>query len=123
VLRRGGVALWMPLELLRERIDGTTNWSVTSDSIALGLAQRLNAERLVVVKSCPIDPERTLDDLVADEVLDAAFAVTARRSGLPIDLLSRDEAGDLHSLLLQGHRPAHGLLRPPGVGGWACAAS
>jgi aspartokinase-like uncharacterized kinase len=123
VLRRGGVALWMPLELLRERIDLTTNWSVTSDSIALGLAQRLNAERLVVVKSCPIDPERTLDDLVADEVLDAAFAVTARRSGLPIDLLSRDEGGDLQSLLLHGHRPAHGVLRRPGEGGWAGAAS
>ena len=123
VLRRGGVALWMPLELLRDRIDATTNWSVTSDSIALGLAQRLNAERLVVVKSCAIDPERTLDDLVADEVLDAAFALTARRSGLPIDLLSCDEGGDLQSLLLHGQRRAHALMRPPSAAGWASVAS
>jgi len=45
----------MPLELLRHQPDANTNWDVTSDSIALGLAQRLNAERLVVLKAIGIN--------------------------------------------------------------------
>ncbi len=103
-LRRGGVALWMPLELLRDQCDATTNWDVTSDSIALGLAQRLNAERLVVVKSCQVDEQLSLEALVAHEVLDRNFATQARHAGVPIDLLSREQGGEMKSLLLQGCR-------------------
>jgi len=116
VLRRGGVALWMPLERLRDQADATTNWSVTGDSMALALAQRLNAERLVMVKSCAIDPQRSLEQLVADEVLDAAFARLARRAGLPIDLLCRDQVEVLRSLLLTGQRHGHVVSTEPNVG-------
>ena len=51
VLQAGGTALWLPYELQRDQADANTNWEVTSDSIALDLARRLNAERLVLVKS------------------------------------------------------------------------
>lgn len=113
VLRRGGVALWMPLELLREHPDATTNWDVTSDSIALRLAQRLHAERLVIVKCCDVGSGRSLEDLVDDEVLDAAFARTARHAGVPVDLLCRDQVEQLRSLLLTGER--HGLMAGQGL--------
>ncbi|HMZ02884.1 MAG TPA: aspartate kinase [Burkholderiaceae bacterium] len=113
VLRRGEVALWMPLELLRERPDATTNWDVTSDSIALQLAQRWHAERLVIVKCCDVGPGRTLEDLVEDEVLDAAFARTARHAGVPVDLLCRDQPEQLRSLLLTGER--HSLAASAGL--------
>lgn len=103
-LRRGGVALWLPLERLREQADATTRWEHTSDSLALGLAQRLHAERLIVVKSCDIDPQLSLEQLGEIGVLDADFAPLARRAGLPIDVLSREQAGELRSLLLQGQR-------------------
>ena len=46
----GQAVLWMPLSLLRDAPDIITTWEVTSDSLALWLARRLNAERLVVVK-------------------------------------------------------------------------
>ena len=39
-MRRGRVALWIPLNLLRQQVDELTNWSVTSDSLALWLAKR-----------------------------------------------------------------------------------
>lgn len=115
VLRRGGVALWMPLERLRDQPDASTHWGVTSDSMALGLAQRLNAERLVVVKCCAIDPRRSLEQLVADEVLDATFARLARQAGVPIDLLSADQTEVLRSLLLTGERYT-GLASACGAG-------
>ena len=108
-LRRGGVALWMPLELLRDHADPTTNWDHTSDAIALALAMRLHAERLVVVKSCAIDPLASLDDLVDAQVLDRGFARLGRSAGgLPIDLLQRDQPEQLRQLLLHGYRWSQG---------------
>lgn len=101
-LRRGRVALWMPLELLRHQPDANTNWDVTSDSIALGLARRLNAERLVVLKTCPIDASLSLGQLVEADVLDRRFAVLAQQAGLPIDVLGGHQIDELRALLL-GH--------------------
>src|SRR3954447_16335852 len=43
-LRAGQVALWLPLALLRDAPDLLTSWEVTSDSLALWLARRQNAE-------------------------------------------------------------------------------
>ena len=90
VLRAGRAALWLPLELLRARRDELTHWGVTSDSLALWLAERLGAERLLVVKSCVIEPGRTLEQLGEAGVLDAEFARRARAAGLPVELLERD---------------------------------
>ena len=56
VLHGGYTALWLPLERLSETPGPDASWDVTSDSLALDLAQQLNAERLVLVKSCAIDP-------------------------------------------------------------------
>jgi aspartokinase-like uncharacterized kinase len=38
------IALWLPLELPRDAPDMLTTWDVTSDSLALWLALRLNAD-------------------------------------------------------------------------------
>ena len=54
VLQQGRTAVWLPLDLLRDAPDELTNWGVSSDSLALWLARRLHAERLIVVKSCAI---------------------------------------------------------------------
>jgi 5-(aminomethyl)-3-furanmethanol phosphate kinase len=89
VLQRGQPALWLPLDLMRSRPDELTNWGVTSDSLALWLAQRLHAERLVIVKSCRIDPRAGFADLSAAGVLDAAFAERARGAAFAIDLLHK----------------------------------
>ena len=62
-LRAGQVALWMPLALLRDAPDQLTSWEVTSDSLALWLARQQNAERLVVVKACRVQPHLTLAEL------------------------------------------------------------
>jgi 5-(aminomethyl)-3-furanmethanol phosphate kinase len=111
-LRRGGVALWQPLELLRHQPDPATNWRHTSDSIALALARRLNAERLVLVKSCSVDAGLDVDQLVDAAVLDDGFGPLARQAGLPIDVLSRDEGEGLRELLLTGQRRMAGAVQP-----------
>jgi len=103
VLRRGHTAVWAPFELLRERADDQTNWRHTGDSIALALARRLNAERLVLVKSCAVDARLPLPALVAAGVLDSAFATAAVGAGCAIDVVQRDQWAQVRSLLLPGH--------------------
>ncbi|MFT3666131.1 aspartate kinase [Piscinibacter sp.] len=105
VLRGGQVALWLPCDWLRERGGADTGWDTSSDSIALDLARQLNAERLVVVKSCTIAPHASLAELGHAGVLDARFAATAAGANFPIDLVHRAELARMRSLLIGEPRP------------------
>jgi aspartokinase-like uncharacterized kinase len=99
-LRQGRTALWVPLELLRERPDELTNWNVSSDSLALWLARRLNAERLIVVKSCELDAGLSLQQCTEAGVLDRRFASLAEGAAFPIDLVHREDLQRVRSLLM-----------------------
>ena len=100
VLHKGRAAIWQPFELQRDKPDAQTHWGATSDTIALDLARDLNAERLVVVKSCAIDPSLTLAQLGAAGVLDEGFHRRARGAAFPIDVLEKSELPRMRSLLL-----------------------
>ena len=100
VLHNGRTALWLPFELQRDQPDSNTNWQFTSDSIALDLAKRMNAERLVVVKSCEIDPKASLAALTEAGVLDQRFEALADGAAFPIDIVHHSELGRMRALLL-----------------------
>jgi aspartokinase-like uncharacterized kinase len=100
VLHQGMTALWLPFEMQRDHPDGQTNWEVTSDSIALDLARRLNAERLIVVKSCEIDPKLSVAQLAEAGVVDRRFASLTKEAAFPIDVVHHDELGRVRALLL-----------------------
>jgi aspartokinase-like uncharacterized kinase len=100
VLHKGRSAVWLPFELQREVPDGRTHWGATSDTIALDLARELNAERLILVKSCAIDPLHTLAQLGAAGVVDEGFDDRARGAAFPIDVMSKTELARMRSLLL-----------------------
>jgi 5-(aminomethyl)-3-furanmethanol phosphate kinase len=100
VLRKGQTALWMPLEMRRDRPDDNTNWQVTADSIALGLARRLNAERLVLVKACEIDRSLSLAQLGAAGIVDARFSALADQAPFPIEVVPQQDLARMRSLLL-----------------------
>lgn len=100
VLQQGRTAVWLPLDLLRDAPDELTHWGVSADSLALWLARRLHAERLIVVKSCPVEPGRTLQQLGEAGVLDAEFAQRARAAAFPIDVLERTAPERVRALLL-----------------------
>jgi aspartokinase-like uncharacterized kinase len=105
VLRGGHTALWLPLELVSERPNAHTNWDAASDSIALDLARKLNAERLVVVKSCAIDPAASFTDLTQNGILDRRFPSLAKGAAFPIDIVHKDDLTRMRSLLLADGRP------------------
>jgi aspartokinase-like uncharacterized kinase len=100
-LRSGKALVWAPNELVRSMADNDTNWDVTGDSIALNLATRLNAERLLLVKHEAVDPRRSWDELVQDQVLDRRFNTLAQHAAFPIDVLGCAQL-DLARRLLQG---------------------
>ncbi|MDR6538623.1 aspartate kinase [Variovorax soli] len=100
LLHQGKTALWLPLELRRDKPDARTSWEATSDTIALDLAKHLNAEQLVMVKSCTIDPQLTLADLSDAGVLDRQFAEQADGAAFPITLLHKNQVGAMRALLL-----------------------
>jgi len=100
VLHKGRAAIWLPFELQRDEADSRTNWGATSDTIALDLARELNAERLILVKSCVIDPTRTLAELGAAGVLDESFGDRAHGVAFPIEIMDKSELARMRSLLL-----------------------
>jgi 5-(aminomethyl)-3-furanmethanol phosphate kinase len=107
VLHSGHTALWLPFELQRDAPDASTHWGHTADSIALDLARKLNAERLVVVKSCPIDPALSLAQLGRSGVLDERFATLSESAEFPIKLLHKADLAGMRALLLdEGRYPA-----------------
>ena len=99
-LRQARVPLWLPFEALREQPDPLTHWGVTSDSLAAWLCNRLNGERLVLVKSCPIAPGWSIDDCAARGIVDEQFGAFTRAQPYPVELLSRDELPRMRELLL-----------------------
>lgn len=51
--------LWMPYELIKTECALEASWDVTSDSIALWLATRLSAEKLILIKSKELSSDRS----------------------------------------------------------------
>lgn len=76
------------------------SWSVTSDSIAAHLARRLNAHRLILLKSAKIDSSVSSGQAVEAGWVDPYFPTAAR--GLPrVELIGlRDDTLKLHEIHL-----------------------
>jgi 5-(aminomethyl)-3-furanmethanol phosphate kinase len=98
-LREERVVLWWPRRWLRSAPDELTHWGATSDSLAATLAASLDANRLVLVKSCPIEPGLDLATQSARGVIDADFCRITAPARYSIDLLSKTESSRLRRLL------------------------
>ncbi|PTB22099.1 aspartate kinase [Trinickia symbiotica] len=99
-LRAGRVAVWVPTALMRDTPDSMSNWDTTSDSLAAWLSTMLNAERLMVVKSCPIDADEPLESLAANGVVDRRFVDYVREANYLVDLISKDDIELMRDRLL-----------------------
>ena len=100
VLHGGHTAVWLPMEWMRTQTDALANWDITADSMAVHLARQLNAERLVVVKSCAIDGAATLAQLTQQGVLDRRFASMADGAAFPISIVHKSALDSVRSLLI-----------------------
>jgi aspartokinase-like uncharacterized kinase len=110
-IHTGRVALWVPYAALRDAPDTLTTWDVTSDSLALWLARRLNAERVLVVKAGRVDPALGLADLAAAGVVDRRFPQWAQDAAFPVDVVQVDALDAVRLALVRGEWPPPAL--PP----------
>lgn len=101
------VPVWLPSRMLQGDPRVAEDWSVTSDSLALWLADRIRAEGVVLVKSAAVPNETTeVPGLQRSGLLDQAFHCHAARLDCPIVLLHRAESAALADAL--DGRPAAG---------------
>jgi aspartokinase-like uncharacterized kinase len=99
--------VWMPARMVLAEENIPRNWAVTSDSLAAWLAGKIGADRLVLVKQLDVAQEPTLASrLMADGVLDTAFAEFASGLTCPIHIVGKAEHAVLASALAGGPLPA-----------------
>lgn len=104
VLKRAGVAVWLPAAMALEDADIRQNWEVTSDSLAAWVAGRLSAERLLLVKSCSLPrPDPGAAELARLGIVDAAFPAYVHRACFDVTVLHKDERDTMRALLIGGH--------------------
>lgn len=76
----GGALVWQPLDLLRRQADALTRWDASADSCAAWLAERLQADRLCLVKACAVPPV-DIDTLSTLGIVDGQLPERLRRWG------------------------------------------
>lgn len=78
--------IWLPSSDLMNETAIVQNWQVTSDSLALWLAGKLNCDALFIIKCCDIF-SRDLSTLSQAGVLDAAFPEMFQSKHVPTSLV------------------------------------
>jgi 5-(aminomethyl)-3-furanmethanol phosphate kinase len=81
-LQTGKIPVWLPYLLQHNDATLPTDWTVTSDTLAARLAERILGASVALVKSCPVPLEAGLDRLTELGIVDPAFAPTVRRTHL-----------------------------------------
>lgn len=99
-LRDGHVAVWVPTALMRDTPDAMSNWDTTSDSLAAWLSTMLNAERLMVVKSCPIAADDPIETHAAAGVVDRRFVDYVSDANYVVELFNKDNVESMRDRLL-----------------------
>jgi len=95
-----GSFIWLPLALPEGEGGPARDWSHTSDSIALWLARRIGAGRLLLVKSVTPDrPQVEASTLAARGIVDTAFPGLLAAAPLPCNWLGPDQVQPLRTAL------------------------
>jgi dihydroneopterin aldolase len=102
-LERGSVAVWAPYALVAERTDLEESWRLTSDSLALWLAGRIGAACCYLIKSIARTGKgASAAQLARDGVVDAAFPIMLKETGVAAVLLGRGDQPAFAASLADG---------------------
>lgn len=84
--------VWMPSNMvMADGDDIPHSWDVTSDSLALWLAQKLSAQHVLLVKSQRPEPNSTLAELTIQGLIDPAFASFTNGSEVKSWVIFKDD--------------------------------
>ena len=82
------LSIWLPDKQLLEQPDLVQNWDITSDSLALWLAQKYQAKKLTLIKCNPPEHVTSIDKLNKIGILDNAFSAIASPHTIPIEIIA-----------------------------------
>ncbi len=113
-LRDGRVPVWLPLPMARAGAELPRSWTVTSDSLALWLANAIGAARVVLVKSAaPPAVPRPAADLARAGLIDEAFPGLLAAGRAEAWCLGPEQAELLSQALSNDGEPGTRILRDP----------
>lgn len=90
-------AIWSPCLQELEQAGIAASWDITSDSLAAWLAGQVAANELVLVKSCPIEPETPLARLQQQGIIDAGFVKFVNHAGFKTTVINKDRFLSSHA--------------------------
>jgi aspartokinase-like uncharacterized kinase len=100
ILHEKLVPVWMPSQMIKGDSSIPQNWSVTSDSLSAWLAERCQAQQLILVKSVALDRlALTASELTQLGIVDSAFPSFIHQGEFDVHVLGRDNYPLLHELL------------------------
>jgi len=112
VLRTGRVACWAPAAMaLASPLPKC--WDVTSDTLAAWLAAQVRADRLLLIKSAPIEMEAglTLADFAHAGLVDRLFPHFAAAGGADIFIAGPNVLPDAPAIFARGEVPGLAVRR------------
>lgn len=100
VLKSGRVPIWLPVPMALEDVTIEASWRMTSDSLALWLAMRLQAACVILLKSATVPKQgREIDTLFKTDLVDALFQQYSRTYQGDIICLGPADRGALSQAL------------------------
>ena len=98
----GRAAVWLPYRLLLEDAAAIpANWDLSSDSLGLWLARRLESEQYLMIKPGAYRKPMTLDEYIRRGVIDAGMAEMSQGYRGDIHLLWEGQYEDFHRLAVE----------------------
>jgi aspartokinase-like uncharacterized kinase len=102
------VPVWLPFKMINTCQGVSANWDLTSDSLAIWLAEQLNAEHVMLVKSSSTN-KLNARELSESGMVDKDFPEFVKKSETAIWWLDQNDKGALEDLLKTNDKPKHHL--------------
>lgn len=100
VMQAGDIPVAVAMDDWLQAAEIQASWNWTSDSLALWLARKLDAERMLLVKSLvPEAKQLDVDQAAAQGIIDTAFPSLLNVCGLGVSWAGPDQAGELAAWL------------------------
>ena len=98
------VPVWLPFKMINTCQDVSANWNLTSDSLVLCLAEQLNAEHVMLVKSLSSN-NLNARQLSESGMVDKDFPEFVKKSESAVWWLAQNDMGILENLLITNDKP------------------
>ena len=98
------VPVWLPFKMINTCQDVSANWDLTSDSLALYLADQLNAKHVMLVKSLS-SKNLNARQLSESGMVDKDFPEFVKKSESAVWWLAQNDMGALENLLITNDKP------------------